>query len=53
MVGLEETLYMVDEGGSVAFCVVVEGTSRTNCVVNFPFNISFATSDFSAGNSCL
>ena len=53
MVGFRQTSYTVDEGGIVAFCVDVEGASRTNCVVNFPFNIRFNTSDSSAGNSCL
>ena len=52
MVGFRQTLYTVDEGGMVAFCVDVEGASRTHCVVNFPFNISFKTNNDSAGNSC-
>ena len=53
MIGFDDTAYMVDEGGMVAFCVGVEDASSTNCVINFPFNISFTTFDGSAGNSCL
>ena len=34
----------------MAFCVGVAGATLDNCLVNFPFNISFTTVDGSAGN---
>ena len=51
MVGFEKTIYEVDEGRMEALCVKVVNASRSNCLVNFPFNISFTMVDMSAGNS--
>lgn len=49
-VGFDATVYTVDEGGMVQVCVEVVSTSHDNCLVTFPFNISFTTGDDSAGN---
>ena len=51
MVGFTETVYTVNEGSPLVFCVKVEGASRSNCVVNFPFNVDInITSYGNAGN---
>ena len=43
MVGFIGVLEYVIEGNTLIFCVDVAGASRSNCVVNFPFNVSVTT----------
>ena len=42
-VGFDETAYQVSEGNILLFCVEVVDASHSNCVINFPFNISVST----------
>jgi hypothetical protein len=49
MIGFARTLYTVNEGSTVSFYVkVVDGTDE-ECLVNFPFNISFSIRGGTAG----
>ena len=52
-VGLEETSYTVTEGDDieVEVCAVVY-TSSTECIADFPFNISLSTSSSSGMYTC-
>ena len=50
MIGFAHTLYTVNEYSTVSFCVeVVDGTNE-ECLVNFPFNITFSIRGGTAGN---
>ena len=47
MVGLQQTVYQVDENaGSIEVCVVMITTSQ-ECIFPYPFGITFTTSDLS------
>ena len=50
-VGMEETSYTVTEGHEVEVCAVVY-TSSTECIADFPFNISLSTSSSSGMYTC-
>ena len=42
-VGLSQTSYTVTEGGVVEVCAVVD-TPSTECIADFPFNVTLSTS---------
>ena len=45
MVGLQQTVYQVDEdAGSIEVCVEIQTTSQ-ECIFPYPFGINFTTSD--------
>ena len=46
MVGLSQTSYTVTEDSEVEVCAVVITTS-TECIANFPFNVSLSTTQSS------
>ena len=52
MVGFDTTIYQLEEGDIMFFCVEVVDATRTNCIVNFPFTITITIlPGGSAGNS--